>query len=246
MATRTSDTGPDADGVRIIRATGVSGPVWLLALALLLVAALLFMVVRPALHQGLNETGGPSLADVHKHATHDLNADAVTVKRVPAAPVMRISQPQPPAANAEQPPAHENGVAANETAPTDAAPAVAGEASAASDDGERDEPTGLALFPPPGTKPIKRGIVVPEDFELPPGYVRHYQATDDGQRVPAILMFHPDYHPVDEHGVPIPLPADRVVPREMAPPGMPIQMLDVPEQPQIAGPAADQGEDSTP
>ncbi len=89
---------------------------------------------------------------------------------------------------------------------------------------------GIAVFPPPGTKPIKRGILVPEDFELPPGYVRHYQATDDGQRVPAILMFHPDYHPVDERGEPIPLPADRVVPPEMAPPGMPVEMLQVPQQ----------------
>ncbi len=89
---------------------------------------------------------------------------------------------------------------------------------------------GIAVFPPPGTKPIKRGILVPEDFELPPGYVRHYQATDDGQRVPAILMFHPDYHPVDERGAPIPLPADRVVPPEMAPPGMPVEMLQVPQQ----------------
>ncbi|MFI5364512.1 MAG: hypothetical protein ACHQ4J_02710 [Candidatus Binatia bacterium] len=247
MATRTSDTGPDADGVKIIRATGVSGPVWLLALALLLVAATLFMVVRPALHKDLNETGGPSPANVRKNPAHDLNVDAVSVKHVPAAPVIRISQPQAPAANAEQPSAHKDSVAANEAAPTDAAPGAAGEARAASDDGEHDEPTGLALFPPPGTKPIKRGIVVPEDFELPPGYVRHYQTTDNGQRVPAILMFHPDYHPVDEHGVPIRLPVDRVVPPEMAPPGMPIQMLDVPEQPQIAGPAADQGvQDSTP
>ena len=90
-------------------------------------------------------------------------------------------------------------------------------------------PTGMALFPPPGTKPIKRGIIVPEDFDLPPGYVRHYQATDDGQRVPAILMFHPDYKPVDEHGAPIPLPEDRVVPADMAPSGLPIQMLEPPE-----------------
>jgi hypothetical protein len=42
-------------------------------------------------------------------------------------------------------------------------------------------PSGIALFPPPGTKPIKQGVLVPEDFELPPGYVRHYQATDDGE-----------------------------------------------------------------
>ena len=93
---------------------------------------------------------------------------------------------------------------------------------------------GIAAFPPPGTKPIKSGILVPEAFELPPGYVRHYQATDDGQRVPAILMFHPDYHPLDEHGAPIPLPADRIVPAGMAPSGMPIEILQPPENPSEA------------
>jgi len=91
--------------------------------------------------------------------------------------------------------------------------------------------TGITLFPPRGTKPLKRGIVVPDDFDLPPGYVRHYQTTDDGKRLPPVLMFHPDYHPVDERGRPIPVPADRIVPREFAPPGMPIRMLDLPKQP---------------
>jgi hypothetical protein len=89
-------------------------------------------------------------------------------------------------------------------------------------------PTGTQLYRP-GTKPLKRGIVVPEDFELPPGYVRHYQSTDEGERVAAILMFHPDYQPKDERGQPIELPENRVVPAEMAPPGMPIQMLQLPE-----------------
>lgn len=89
-------------------------------------------------------------------------------------------------------------------------------------------PTGTQLYRP-GTKPLKRGIVVPDDFELPPGFVRHYQSTDDGERLKAILMFHPDYQPKDERGEPIPLPENRVVPAEMAPPGLPIQMLDLPE-----------------
>jgi hypothetical protein len=79
-----------------------------------------------------------------------------------------------------------------------------------------------------GTKPIKRGIIVPDDFELPPGYVRHFQSTDDGQRLPAILMFSPDYEWVDAQGKPLALPPDRVVPPEMAPPGLPIQLLEPP------------------
>ena len=89
---------------------------------------------------------------------------------------------------------------------------------------------GIRVFPPPGTKPIKRGIIVPEDFALPPGYVRHYQATDDGERLPAILMFHPDYEFVDAQGRPVSLPEDRLVPPDMAPPGLRIEMLQVPEK----------------
>jgi hypothetical protein len=85
------------------------------------------------------------------------------------------------------------------------------------------------VFPAPGTKKIKPGIVVPDDFELPPGYVRHFQATDKGEMLQAILVFHPDYELVDENGNPIPVPADRVVPPEMAPPGLAVEMLEVPE-----------------
>lgn len=88
---------------------------------------------------------------------------------------------------------------------------------------------GIAAFPPPGTKPIKRGIVVPDDFELPPGYVRHYQTLDDGRQLPAVLMFHPDFELVDASGRVVPLPADRLVPPELAPEGLAIDVLDVPE-----------------
>src|SRR5262249_23009556 len=52
---------------------------------------------------------------------------------------------------------------------------------------------GIAAFEPPGTVPVKLGLVVPDDFELPEGYIRYIQTTDDGRRLPPILMFHPDY-----------------------------------------------------
>ena len=87
---------------------------------------------------------------------------------------------------------------------------------------------GLAAFPPHGTDPIKIGIVVPENFELPAGYVRYYQTTDDGQRLEAILMFSPDYPWVDAAGKPLVLPEDGVVPAEMAPPGLPLRTLELP------------------
>jgi hypothetical protein len=91
-------------------------------------------------------------------------------------------------------------------------------------------PSGIGLFPPPSTDPIKLGIVVPDGFELPEGYVRHYQLTDDGQELPPILMFHPDYDWVDDAGNRID-PGDRVVSPELAPKGMPIEMLEPPADP---------------
>ena len=88
--------------------------------------------------------------------------------------------------------------------------------------------TGLGAFQPPGTRPPLVGLAVPEDFALPPGYVRHYQATDDGQRIEPILMFAPDYQALTPDGRPVPMPRDRVVPPELAPPGLPIRRIVVP------------------
>lgn len=88
--------------------------------------------------------------------------------------------------------------------------------------------TGLGAFSPPGTRPPLLGLAVPEDFELPPGYVRHYQATDDGQRIEPILMYSPDRPPLDGQGRPITLPANRVVPAELAPAGLAIRQIVLP------------------
>jgi hypothetical protein len=81
--------------------------------------------------------------------------------------------------------------------------------------------TGIDAFPRPGTKPIQRGLIVPEGYELPQGFVRHHQTTDDGEQLPPILKFHPDH-------VPAGAPADRVVPPEMAPRDMPQTWLEPP------------------
>jgi len=88
--------------------------------------------------------------------------------------------------------------------------------------------TGIGAFPAPGTKRIKPGLKVPEDFPLPPGYMRHYQSTDKGQMLEAILVYHPDYELVDAEGHVIPLPPDRVVPPERAPEGLPFETLEIP------------------
>jgi hypothetical protein len=88
--------------------------------------------------------------------------------------------------------------------------------------------SGIGAFNPPGTSPLIEGLAVPEDFELPEGFMRHYQVTDDGEPLEAILMFSPDYEFHDADGNPISIPEDRVVPPELAPPGMPIRPIDPP------------------
>ena len=88
--------------------------------------------------------------------------------------------------------------------------------------------TGLAAFNPPGTRPNLVGLAVPEDFPLPTGYVRHHQSTDDGQTVEAILMFAPDFQLLDAAKQPVAMPEDRIVPPELAPPGLPIRRVVIP------------------
>ena len=98
-----------------------------------------------------------------------------------------------------------------EPAPQAPAPPTTPDASDAAAAPQPTTPSGIHLFPPPGTDPPKRGLVVPDDFPLPEGYVRHYQATDNGEPLPAILMFHPDYVWLDDAGNPVEVP-DGVVP----------------------------------
>lgn len=88
--------------------------------------------------------------------------------------------------------------------------------------------TGLGAFNPPGTSPPLVGLAVPEDFPLPEGYVRHYQATDDGQRIEPILMFSPDFDFRDASGRPIAIPDNLVVPPHLAPPGLPLRPIEIP------------------
>jgi hypothetical protein len=88
---------------------------------------------------------------------------------------------------------------------------------------------GLGAFSPPGTSPPLMGLAVPDDYVLPEGYVRHTQATDDGQRIEPILMFSPDFEFFDAAGQPIIIPADRVVPPNLAPPGLVIRPIKLPD-----------------
>jgi hypothetical protein len=91
--------------------------------------------------------------------------------------------------------------------------------------------TGLGAFNPPGTSPPLRGIAVPPEFELPPGYVRHHQVTDEGEPLEPILMFGPDVVLRDAQGRELAMPPDRVVPPHLAPPGLVIREIDIPPRP---------------
>ena len=96
--------------------------------------------------------------------------------------------------------------------------------------------TGIGAFNPPGTSPPMIGLAVPEDYVLPEGYVRHYQATDDGQRIEPILMYSPDYVFFDSNGLAIAIPENRVVPVNRAPPGLVIRPIIIPEPLEPGGP----------
>lgn len=96
--------------------------------------------------------------------------------------------------------------------------------------------SGIGAFNPPGTSPPMIGLGVPEDYVLPEGYVRHYQATDDGQRIEPILMYSPDYVFFDSNGLAIAIPENRVVPDNRAPPGLVIRPIKIPEPLEPGGP----------
>ncbi|MBI3782778.1 MAG: hypothetical protein HY270_05180 [Deltaproteobacteria bacterium] len=210
----------DSDGVRIERAPGVRPAVWLIVFASLL----LFVGIA------LRRSNDPNPAQVATLATRSASADSPA----DGAATNRSNGQRHGAAAVQRPPSNPADDSTEKVNSRSAGKNVAGP-NAAPDSGanqaadENSDQAGIGVFPPPGTKPIKRGIVVPDNFELPPGYVRHYQATDDGKQLAPILMFHPDYKPLDENGQPLPLPDDRVVPAEMAPPGMQVRMLDAPD-----------------
>jgi hypothetical protein len=220
----------DADGVRM-QTSGVRPGVWLVVLALALVGATVIFF-RPG-HRSADEATAPA-APAGKVGVN------VPGRVQPESAAMKPQHPQA-AAPAQlvhsgirlvpKPTKAVGAVEPQPVAPAEPQPAAPDEEKPAANEMGEDQLTGIALFPPPGTKPILRGFVVPDDFEVPEGYVKHYQATDHGQQLAPILMFHPDYQLVDENGQPIPMPKDRVVPRELLPSGMSDQILEVPPAP---------------
>ena len=221
----------DSDGVRTVATPGIRPGVWLL-IAALGVVGVLIALLRPSTRDGVAESVRASTQPAPQPQT--VTEDSSLAMKPPRREKIPVAQPPQPAVRlvpkprepVAPPPAAVAAQPAPEGAP-EAAPAS--EDQPATNDLGEDQLTGIALFPPPGTKPILRGFIVPENFEVPEGYVRHYQTTDRGRQLPPILLFHPDYQLLDANGQPVPMPKDRVVPPELVPPGMPAQMLDLPE-----------------
>lgn len=163
-------------------------------------------------HLGASALDGPALdpgaldpGDVERRTVHVRRSDGRAAGRVP----------QPPAAG------DDSGGPATEPAEIDAGEYIAALRAAG-------ETGGLAAFSPPGTRPPNAGIIVPDDYELPEGFMRHYQSTDEGGQLAAVLTLSPDYELFDDAGNPIPLPQDRIVPPEFAPPDLPVRILEIP------------------
>ena len=210
----------DADGVKVTPVAGVRTGVWLIALALLLVGAAGLLALRVALPDDDSELEAAS-APAPPVAAAGSALASPAVAAAAAAPAAETRRAHPVRRQPTPPPPLPPGSTEAPRAEPPSLPEVPEDAGTGL--------TGIGVFPPPGTDPPKVGLLVPEDFPLPEGYVRHYQSTDDGQALPPILMFHPDYNFFDENGNPIPLPPSLVVPPELAPAGMPIVPIQIPD-----------------
>lgn len=226
----------DGDGVRVTRIPPARGDVArgvaLLALALA-VAAGAWVLLAPS-SPGAAVVGANAEVD----APSPVAAHAPAAAAAPTAARLRASSAPPDAAVRSAPPVADIGPddlpngdpndLATYVSPDDPEPTMGEVIQALHDIGDH---TGLGAFNPPGTSPPLRGLAVPPEFELPPGYVRHHQVTDEGEPLEPILMFAPDAVLLDAAGNPLPLPPDRVVPPHLAPPGLAIREIDLPSKP---------------
>jgi hypothetical protein len=227
----------DADGVRIT-ADPAARKQPLVLVAALAVAALAAVALARLLLPTATTRAEPASAGAHAApATGDAPAAGTPSPRGARVRVARSGAPAPPAGTPARPPsARSTPTAGGADAPAAGEPVAANAAARRDASPTHEEPpftigapgSGIEVFPKPGTDPLRLGLVVPDDFELPEGYVRHFQVTDDGRTLEPILMFHPDYEFFDEDGRPIELPADLVVPPELAPPGLPLRALEPP------------------
>ncbi len=217
-----SPSRPDGDGVRITRhASGGSRSGWLYkALALVLVGCFIGYLITMASDRAASDSGR-GVSDATAPGTRAANgSDGAASAAITSGDRQLTGRPVPSDRNPNDPNDLANFYVPGQPAPT--AKEVIDELHKAGIH------TGIGAFPPPGTSPPLIGLAVPEEYVLPKGYVRHFQATDDGQRIEPILMYSPDFEFFDSAGRRIEIPPDRVVPPALAPPGLPLRPIEIP------------------
>ena len=210
------------DGVRITELdTHGSRSGWLFkALALVLVGCFIGYLITMASDRAASATDGAGSAAVAPGARAADGSDGAASAKITTGDRQLTGRPMQASGNSNDPNDLANFYIPGQPAPT--GKEVIEELNKAGIH------TGIGAFPPPGTSPPLIGLAVPEGYALPEGYVRHYQATDDGQRIEPILMYSPDFEFFDSAGRRIAIPQDRVVPPEMAPPGLPLRPIEIP------------------
>ena len=216
----------NGDGVRITEhgsqgSHGSRSVLFYKLLALVLVACFAGYLVKMAIAQGTSKDGSTSSnSTVSDESRSDAN-DQNNIASLSSAKASSIGNRQLVARPAQ---AHDSNDLSNYVA-AGQAPKMEEVIDRLHDAGIY---SGLGAFNPPGTSPPMIGLAVPEDYILPVGYVRHFQATDDGQRIEPILMYSPDFVFFDSNGQQIVIPDNRVVPDNMAPPGLAIRPIRIP------------------
>jgi hypothetical protein len=221
--------GQDGDGVRVIGEPGAGSMRSVLAVlaGIAILAGIACFVLIPGTTPS---TGGqPAAPDDPPISEAQVSSPAPVVASTPrTSPRTATTQPMESSTSPDDLPSGDPDDIATYVSATDPEPTAAEVIQALHDIGDH---TGIGAFNPPGTSPPLRGLAVPVDFVLPPGYVRHHQVTDEGEPLEPILMFSPDVTFVDASGRDVPIPESRVVPPEMAPPGLPIRVIAIPPQP---------------
>lgn len=229
----TTPSDADGDGVRVIRERrpGRSAATFFQLLAgVAILAGIAYLLLSPSATQSkkgrpADEATAPiTVSAAQGAAPPAVVADAPrTPQRSSTAQPMDTSSPSP-----DDLPSGDPNDIATYVSPTDPEPTAAEVIQALHDIGDH---TGIGAFNPPGTSPALQGLAVPDDFLLPAGYVRHHQVTDEGEPLEPILMFSPDVVFLDASGREVPIPESRVVPPDMAPPGLPIRVIAIPPKP---------------
>jgi len=220
-SSRTPPPSPGGDGVRVIpKARTVDRSV--LAWLVFVVIAIGALVAWRLLMQKPVPPASTDPVPVSVSATgSDATPDAAAIQAAGATPQAVASLPTQ---TSEHPNGDPNDLA-NYFQPGDPEPTGAEVIGALHDVGIR---TGIGAFNPPGTSPPLEGLAVSPSFDLPPGYVRHHQSSDEGVPIEPILMYAPDFQAFDANGRPLAMPANRVVPPERAPPGLPVRWVHIP------------------